>query len=1124
MSPAKVFTANNISFMVNSFKNLPMPTETFVLNYGRRMHHVAYEVVDGDHASGKKNIDYVDRAGDALRHGNFAGCGPNGGVLCLAGDDPSCKSSTLPSATEHVLADAMLPVIYPGNVQEVLDLGRLGFMLSRYSGLWVGMKVVTDVADEASTAEVAPERVVPVFPSFEVDGRSFHPRLDVNLLPPNSVELERQMICHKLEAARLYARANNLNRIVVAPPSARIGLIAAGKTYYDLRQALHLIGLDDHELLRSGIRVLKIGLLFPLESQIIREFARGLEEVIVVEEKRPYLETAIRDALYGDDRRPRVVGKTDEAGRPLLPLHGELTVDLILPMLAARLSRHAGLQDVAERVPHLRGSDNQRTLSIVREPYFCSGCPHSRSTLVPEGAIAAGGIGCHAMATWMDRSTVGLTQMGGEGAQWIGIAPFTNTPHIFQNLGDGTLAHSASLAINAAIAAGINLTFKILYNSAVAMTGGQDAAGLLSVPDLTRSLEAAGARKIIITTEDMARYRGMRLAAIAEVWPRDRLDEAQRVLQQAKGVTILIHDQRCAAESRRLRKRGKLPEPATHVFINEAVCEGCGDCGKKANCLSLYPVETEFGRKTQVHQSSCNKDYSCLLGDCPSFITFETAHGSERRRPMRVLDEDSIAEPKRRCSAQNGYSIFMAGIGGTGVVTINQILGMAASFEGKHVRSLDQTGLAQKGGPVVSNLRIFERGEVSTNRLSTGEADLFLGFDLLVAAEPKNLSRAHRQRTASVVNVGIPPTGTMIRNPEIRLPGVDDLTQRLASVTREGELTILDASAMAEGLLGNHMLTNMIILGAAYQLGLIPLTAESIQGAIRLNGAAVQENLAAFGCGRRFVSDPEVIEAAVERPDSDTSLIVDSATGERIAEAVERSRSRFDDSVRVLVEHRARELVAYQDFAYAEQYIDFVKQACAAEQERVPGRNELSTAVARYFYKLLAYKDEYEVARLHVQHGSQDELQRAFPGARHIRWHLQPPLLRAVGVRRKLRFGAWVVPMFRLLRTMRRLRGTALDPFGYAKLRRIERKLIDDYREIITSLLPQLHVDNYEIAVRIAEAPDMVRGYEDVKLRNIERYRELIGGLRVRFREGPGCGDRRFVILGKSRDSMRAAG
>jgi len=1021
----------------------------------------------------------VDRSGDVFKHANFAGVGPWGGVLAVGGDDPAAKSSTIPSHSEVAFYDALFPVLYPGSVQEILDLGRLGFELSRYCGCWVGFKVVTNVADAIATAEVAPDRIVVRDPGVEVGGRPWRPRQNPMLMPPYALETEREIHEERLAAARAFAAANGLNRIVVPTPDAWLGLVAAGKTYYDLRQALAELGLDDAALRRHGIRILKLGLLFPLEPGIVRAFARGLEEIVVLEEKRAFVELFLRDILYAEPERPRVVGKTDEQGRPFVPAWGELDPDRIAQLVAARLERRVRLPSVTARVALLEAlRERPQVVAAARHPYFCSGCPHNRSTLVPEGSLAAAGIGCHGMALYMDRRTIGLTQMGGEGAQWVGMAPFTETPHLFQNLGDGTLFHSGSLAIRQAVAAGTTITFKILYNAAVAMTGGQDAAGAVPVPELTRQLEAEGVRRIIVLTDEPGRYRGARWAAGVEVWPRERLEEAQRRLREVPGVTALIYDQRCAAETRRLRKRGRLPEPATRVYINEAVCEGCGDCGVKSNCLSVQPVETEFGRKTQIHQSSCNKDYSCLLGDCPSFVTATGGAPSARPAPFQVdrpLPEPVLRVPRRA-------AIVMTGIGGTGVVTVNQILATAALLDGRHVTGLDQTGLSQKGGPVVSHLKLLDAPEPVSPQVTAGEADCYLGFDLLVASAPANLERARPDRTIAVVSTSLVPTGAMVASPDARFPDPGGLRAAIERVTRKDENVYLDALGLAEALFQDHMAANLIVLGAAYQAGAVPVSAAAIEEAIALNGVAVAMNTAAFRAGRLAVVDPAwartvraprlgAVEATAPLTPA-TRALVDAvgATGE----------------LRRLLEIRVPELAAYQDLAYARQYVEFVARVAAAERAAVPGETRLSEAVARALFTLMAYKDEYEVARLHLRSGLAARL--AQQGAR-VHYHLHPPLLRALGLRRKLRLGRWVELGFRVLVALRRLRGTPLDPFGRTAVRRVERALPGEYRALVEKALVGLSPETYERAVRLAALPDLIRGYEEIKLRAVERFR-----------------------------------
>ncbi len=738
----------------------------------------------------------IDRTGDIFKHANFAGTGQHGGVLALGGDDPLSKSSTLPTHSEVAFYDAQFPVLFPGNVQEILDLGRLGFELSRYSGLWVGFKIVTNVADEIGTAQVGPGRIAIVDPGFQYEGKPWRHTQNPLLLPPYGLDMEREIHYGRLEAAKVFAAANGINRITLDTPDAWLGIAAPGKAYYDLREALGELGLDEAALRHHGIRLLKVGMLFPMEPGIVRHFARGLEEILVVEEKRSFVEMFVRDVLYNDAVHPRVIGKRDEQGRPLVPAHGELDADRIAQIVATRLEKRLQLESITARVALLEAlRERPAPLTLARQAYFCSGCPHNRSTEVPEGSTAAAGIGCHGMALTMpERRTAGVTHMGGEGAQWVGMAPFTNTPHMFQNLGDGTFFHSGSLAIRQAIAAGTNVTYKILYNSAVAMTGGQDAAGAMPVPDLTRMLEAEGAKRILVMTDEPDKYGAdARWAQGVEVWHRDRLDEAQRMLRDTPGVTVLVYDQRCAAEKRRLRKRGKLPDPAMRVVINEAVCEGCGDCGVKSNCLSVQPVETEFGRKTQIHQSSCNKDYSCLRGDCPSFLTVVPL-GPPRKKARKTFTVDrELTEPALR--VPRDANVFMMGIGGTGVVTVNQVLGTAALLDGKHLRGLDQTGLSQKGGPVVSHLKITERPEELSNKIAAGAADCYLGFDVLVATVPSNLDHARTDKTIAVVSTSQVPTGAMVTHTDVHFPESGGLRISIDRVTRKDENVYLDALA-----------------------------------------------------------------------------------------------------------------------------------------------------------------------------------------------------------------------------------------------------------------------------------------------------------------------------------------
>lgn len=1040
----------------------------------------------------------LDRATDALRHGNFVGVSRTGGALAVVGDDPGCKSSSIPSASESVLAGLHMPVFYPGNVQDVLDLGLHAFACSRASGLWSGLKMVASVADAVATAEVSPERIQPALPSTHVNGNTYEHHPDADLLPPASLEMERTLFGPRTELALAYARRNSFNRVEGAG-DAWLGILTAGKSYFDLRDALRTLGLDGRALDRAGIRILKLGMVWPLEPEVVNAFARGLEEVLVIEEKLTFLEGQVKELLYGEADAPRVVGRKDDRGELLLPAELELDADQIARAVAARLHERVRLESIDARLRTLDQIEQRPTPlpSGQRTPFFCSGCPHNTSVKAPAGSPVGVGIGCHTMVLLSPEGKgelQGLTQMGGEGAQWIGMAPFTKEPHFVQNLGDGTFHHSGSLAIRAAVAAGVNATYKLLYNEHVAMTGGQRVEGQLSVPDLTRWLQLEGVKRIIVTTEDPSRYKGVDLAPIAELRDRRDMLAAQQELADVGGVTALIHDQECAAERRRKRKRGKAPEPAERIWINERVCEGCGDCGEKSSCLSVRPVETEFGRKTQVHQASCNKDYTCIEGDCPSFITVVPAEETKREVPELPVE---LAAPEPLVSGA-GCAVRMMGIGGTGVVTTNQVLGMAALIDGLHVSGLDQTGLSQKGGPVVSDLRISTVPLAAASKAPAGSVDLYLGFDLLGAASPKNLVTADPSRTVAVVSTSAVPTGRMVVDPNERYPDLAAQVDQIDAVTRAEHNLYLDAQRLAERLFGDDMPSNTILLGAAYQRGLLPVTLEALEQAIRLNGAAVEKNLAALAWGRALVAAPEAVEGIAHRSEEVELAPKLSERERKLAELP------VDPEVRRLVEVRVGELTAYQDIDYARQYVNVLRRVHSAEQERAPGRMELTKAVALQLFKLMAYKDEYEVARLHLDAVERARLRRELGEDLKLWFNLHPPLLRSLGLKRKLKLGGWFVPVLRALRAMRRLRGTPFDVFGYAKVRRVERALIGEYEEIVSEALAQLTPDSHATAVELCELPDLIRGYEEIKLRNVALFHKRAEVIRKRLRSlGP---------------------
>ena len=1034
----------------------------------------------------------VDRSGDAFKHANLAGVGRFGGVLAAAGDDPSCKSSTIPSHSEVALYDAWMPILYPGSAQEILDLGLMGYAMSRFSGLWVGFKLVTDVADEYSSIEVGLDRVKIIEPDFRLNGQPWRPRQNTSLISPYSLQQEKQVHDERLDAALAFARANGINEIAISSGDDWLGIIAAGKTWYDLRGALLDIGLDDDGLQRAGIRLLKLGMINPIERKIMREFARGLDEILIIEEKRAFIETFCKDALYGSGYAPLVVGKKDEAGRRLVKADNELDADDIARVLARRLRGKVDAPRLEARMRDLERLPEPGVLPIVaRSPYFCSGCPHNRSTIVPEGSMAGAGIGCHTLSIMMDRQTSGVTQMGGEGANWVGAEAFTDIKHIFQNIGDGTFAHSGSLSIRQATAAGTNVTFKILYNAAVAMTGGQPADGLMPVPEMTHLLYAEGVKKTIVVSAEPDKFPPEASWAVnAEVWERDRLEEAQLLLRDTPGVTALIYDQECAANLRRKRRRGYAPDPSLRIFINEAICEGCGDCGSVSNCLSVQPVETEFGRKTQIHQSSCNKDYTCLEGNCPAFMSVIPSQQPQKSAKPAFRATQTIAEPQRRVNGS--ANILMMGIGGTGVVTSNQVMGTAAALDGYHVRSLDQTGLSQKGGPVVSNLKISAQPVDMAAKIGAGSADAFLVFDALTATASKNLMRAHPQRSVAIVSTSKVPTGSMVRDTTVEYPEADRLLEIINRQTLAGANVFFDALGLAEALFGDHMMANFIVIGAAYQAGLLPMSAQAIERAIELNGVKIEDNQHAFRAGRLAVADRKWLASQNIQPESSLEVAIEPSAA---AQAMIASLA-AEGELKRLLEIRVPELIAYQNEAYARRYMDDIKRVHKAEQAACPGKTELSEAFARYLFKLMAYKDEYEVARLSLKTEVRTALTGRFGERARVHYHLQPPVLKALGLKRKIKLGRSFDIVYRMLRGMRFLRGTRFDPFAYDRVRRVERDLIAQYRQLVFDASDDLGADGYERAIELARLPDMIRGYDEVKLANVERFWAAVARIR----------------------------
>jgi indolepyruvate ferredoxin oxidoreductase len=1013
----------------------------------------------------------LDRATDALRHANMIGTAPTGGALALVGDDPAAKSSTLPCSSEMALAGLALPTFYPADAAEALVHGMHAVELSRASGLWTAMKVVTAMADGAATAQVSPHWQAPDLSDLPGGLRAYGHQPRARLLGAELAELERSQQLTRLPIAVEYIRRSGLNRIAGAR-TARIGLVAAGKAYLDVRQALTALGLRDDDLERHGIRLLKLGVLYPLEPSIVAEFAAGLDEIIVVEDKRAFLEDAVKSVLYGRADAPAVYGKRSRDGAPLFAATGELDADSVADALARHLEP-AGIT-VASRPPRERVM-----LPLAqRMPYFCSGCPHNSSTKVAPGTLVGGGIGCHAMVAFMPPEQVGevigLCQMGGEGAQWMGIAPFVTQRHLVQNLGDGTFAHSGSLAVRAAVAGGANITFKLLRNSAVAMTGGQQAVGEMPVDRLLALLAAEGVRKTVVTTDDPDTLR-RQLGRGADVRHRDDLIDVQRELAAIDGVTVLIHDQECAAEKRRKRRRGKAEAPAQRAFINERVCEGCGDCGRASNCLSVQPVNTEFGRKTRIHQSSCNLDFSCLNGDCPSFLTVIPAASPGRRPAVSAQPESQVTlEEPSRLFSPDGFTMRITGVGGTGVVTIAQILGTAFAADGRQVRSLDQTGLAQKGGAVVSDLSVSTGPAERSAKLGYGECDLYLGCDSLVATDGTQLRAASKDRTVAVVSTTEVPTGQMVVDVSQHFPAAGRVMAAIEAQVRSARF--LDAAALATDRFGDEQYANMILVGAAYQAGALPVSPEAIEHAIRLNGVAVEANLRAFRAGRTVHEAEAPAQEKQERQEA-------PATERALAD---------------VLALRVRELTAFQDRTCADDYAGFVERVRAREAA-VTGGDTLARTVAENLYKLTAYKDEYEVARLSLDPALDEAVRAQFGDGARYQYRLHPPVLRAFGLRHKVSLGPWFRPAFATLVAMRRLRGTRLDPFGYTEVRRTERALVAEYREVIETVLAGLTAANHELAVQVAALPDLVRGYEDIKLATVRAYHEKLAELRAEF-------------------------
>ena len=1035
----------------------------------------------------------VDRASDALRHATFAGTDPLGGVVALAGDDPAAKSSTIPSSSAGILADLNMPVLFPADPAEALDLGRHAIALSRATGLWVGLKVVVDVADGSGTVDLDPSRITPVLPT--IDGSSYFHRPDGNLLTPHTLDIEREILEIRKPLALEYAALNRLNQLTVNPSDPWIGIVSAGNTYRELREALRALGLEtDGDIESAGIRLLKLNMPVPFNTSTVRSFAAGLEQILVVEEKNPTVELQVKDALYNASHHPAVVGRNDEAGNPLVPSGGALVSDDIVAALRVRLGPRIG-----ERLRPMTPPRERLALSVARTPYFCSGCPHNRSTVVEEGTLVGAGIGCHAMVMMGGEPRYGdisgITCMGTEGTQWIGMSPFVETDHIIQNLGDGTFFHSGQLAVTAAIASGANITYKLLWNRAVAMTGGQDPTGQIELDRVCHQLLAQGVQRVIITSEDPGRARSLALPVEVEVWHRDRLGEAQRILSVIEGVTVLIHDQRCAAELRRDRKRGRVKSPPTRVVINHRICEGCGDCATVSNCLSVQPIDTPFGRKTTIDQHSCNLDFSCMSGDCPAFISITQKPNRPWRRNSTAVDAkfpavpDGIADPPA-CTVTD-LNVHITGIGGTGVVTVSQIIGTAAMLEGSEVAGLDQTGLSQKAGPVVSDIRISSHERAGSNRVALGQADLLLAFDLLVASSWTGLGATDPGRTAVVGSLELTPPGIKTAHPEIDMPTQEELLKRISDMARADSCHWAASAATTAALVGDAVGANIFVVGMAVQSGLLPISPRALEQAIELNGVAVDLNLAAFGWGRWQIADPDLVAAAIIAQDPKAGTL-------RLSVALQQRVETLAGNDALLAEDLSRfsgELIAFQNQKTALWYLDRLDEIAAQVATIDPAQTpRIISTTASGLFKLMAYKDEYEVARLMLDSDGHQAVHEVARPDDRIAWQLHPPSLRAIGRSNKISFSTRWRPMFRLLASAKRLRGTPFDFFGWAKLRRIERALPHEY---LAALRASLDAGDLQHTQLVAETAELVRGFESIKLRNIDRFRKRLAELAV---------------------------
>ncbi|WP_112664593.1 indolepyruvate ferredoxin oxidoreductase family protein [Microvirga flavescens] len=1032
----------------------------------------------------------VDRSGDVFRHANMAGTSKHGGVLALMGDDHTAESSTVAHQSEFHFLDVMIPILNPAGVQEILDYGLYGYAMSRFCGTWVAFKCVKENIESTASVDGSLDRVKIIMP-------------DDFAMPPGGLNIrnhdgvldqEARLQDYKRDAMIAFVRANNLNRIILSGGrNPKVGVITVGKSYLDVRQAMDELGLDEVKANDMGLRLYKIACPWPLSQRELIAFAEGLDMIIVVEEKRSLIEVQVREELYGTANQPICIGKKDEQGNWLFPVKGALDPNDIAITIGERLLQYHRNDDLAGRVARLKEAQAilaATTDIATRTPHFCSGCPHNTSTKVPEGMRAYAGIGCHYMVQWMDRATEGFTQMGGEGANWIGEAPFSNRGHVFQNLGDGTYNHSGVLALRWAVDTKTNMTYKILFNDAVAMTGGQPHEGGLTVDMIARQVRDEGVERIALVTDEPDKYpKSIQWPSGMTIHHRDDLDAVQRELATVPGVTVMIYDQTCAAEKRRRRKRGAYPDPDKRVIINDLVCEACGDCSVQSNCVAVQPVETEFGRKRQIDQSNCNKDFSCVKGFCPSFVT---VHGAKMKKALPAMGEadgfalralpDPVLPP-----IDLTFNIIVTGVGGTGVVTIGAILGMAAHLEGKGLGMIDMAGLAQKGGAVYSHVRLANKqDDIHAIRVSAGCAHLVLGCDLVVTGTKKVLASVLPGQTALVVNTAEVMPGDFTRNADFSLP-VERLKRAIASSAGSDHVAFIDATAIATKVLGNAIAANMFMLGYAYQSGHVPLTADAIEKAIELNGEAVKMNLAAFNWGRRAVVEPEIVTKIMADLKAPTDELKISAT--------------LDE----MIERRVSFLESYQNRAYGRRYRRIVEKVRAAETAMLPSATALTEAVVRSLFKLMAYKDEYEVARLYTDGHFERLVASTFEGDNlRYEFHLAPPLFAkkdpVTGVPKKMSFGPGMMRAFKVLASLRRVRGTPLDVFGYTQERKTERQLVRDYEALVEDLIAHLSPEKHALAIELANIPQKIRGYGHIKERNLKNAKVEEAALLARWR------------------------